>query len=176
MQIGVKPGVLYFLKGKEDGRVRELIVGLRSNGYQMLVVSHKDPLMVKNELDVPSECILTLTETIGQYSVDPQNLIVLTDTIIKFLENGRPSSVLIEDLLLLKQKNEFSKVLRFVGFVYESLAMNRGIGFALIDPQFWDTKEMAYLGKEGYLVGEKDRLDVKGLHPNAPKAPLSQNV
>ncbi|HEY3419472.1 MAG TPA: DUF835 domain-containing protein [Methanomassiliicoccales archaeon] len=176
LQLEVRPGVLYFLKGKEEGRVREVVTGLRSAGYRVLVVSSRDPATVKNDMETPTDCILTLTESVGQHSVDPQNLMVLTDTIIKFIEQEKPSAFLIEDLGLLKQKNEFPKVLRMIEFVYESLALNRAIGLTLIDPQHWDEREMAFLGKEGKIVEEKDRLDIRSLRPHTAKNTLSQNV
>ena len=176
MQIEVKPGVLYFLKGEEDGRVHEIVARLRSAGYRLLVVSSREPGKVGDDLEIPAHCTLTLTESVGQYSVDPQNLMILTDTITKFIEHGDQPALLIEDLELLKQKNEFLKVLRFVGFVYDSLVKNRGIGFIMIDPQSWDVREMAYLGKEGSMVEEKDRLNLRSLDPHTSRIPPSQNV
>lgn len=165
MQIDVKPGLLYFLKGKEDVQVRELVAILRSAGYRLLVVFSRESVAVMNDLETSADCVLTLTESVGQYCVDPQNLMVLTDTITKFIEHDGPSAFLIEDLGLLKQKNEFPRVLRMVGFVYESLAMNRGIGIIVIDPQSWNDRELAHLGKEGCIVEEKDRLDMRSLQP-----------
>lgn len=165
MQIDIRPGLLYFVKGKGDDQVHELVASLRSAGYRIMVVSSRQSQVVMGDLKVPIECALTLTETVGQYCVDPQNLMVLTDTIIKFVDRGGPSAFLIEDLGLLKQKNEFPKVLRMVGYLYESLAMNRGIGIVTIDPQSWDEKELAYFGKEGCIVEEKDRLGLKSQQP-----------
>jgi hypothetical protein len=162
MQVEIRPGLLYFFKDREDGRVRELLAGLRSAGYRIMTVSPPRTGTVK-ELDSPSDCVLTLTESVGQGCVDPQNLMVLTDTVTKFVEREGRSALLVEDLGLLKQKNEFPKVLRFMGFIYESLAMNRGIGIIMLDPRSFDPKEIAHLGKEGFMVEEKDRLDTKSV-------------
>jgi hypothetical protein len=176
MQIEVKPGALYFLKGKEDGRVRELVTGLGTAGYRWLVVSSRSPELVHNDLGGPVDTVLTMSESVGQYSVDPQNLMVLTDTITKFIENGGRSALLIEDLGLLKEKNEFPRVLRLMGFIYESLAINRGIGFIMMDLQSWDAKEIAHLSKEGSIVEEKDRLELSSLHQRTSGIHPSQNV
>jgi Protein of unknown function (DUF835) len=176
VQIEVRPGALYFLKGKEDGRVRELVAGLGSAGYRWMVVSARSPDLVHNDLGGQIDCILTLTESVGQDSVDPQNLMVLADTITKFIENDGRSALLIEDLELLKEKNEFSRILRLVGFVYESLAINRGIGFIMMDPLSWDAKETAHLSKEGNMVEEKDRLELRPVHPRTSGIHPSQNV
>jgi len=46
----------------------------------------------------------------------------------------------------------------------------------MIDPQSWDAREMAYLGKEGSIVEEKDRLNPRSLDPHTPRIPPSQNV
>jgi hypothetical protein len=176
MQIDIRPGKLYFLKGKEEARVNELAAGLRSGGYRLLIVSSRDPGAVKDDLEAPAECIRTLTESAGPYCVDPENLTVLTDTVIKFTEQGGPTAFLIEDLGLLKQKNEFPKVLRMVGFLYESVALHRGIGIIVIDTQSWDSMELAFLGKEGTMVEEKDRLEMRSLQPGTRNTPPSQNV
>jgi hypothetical protein len=165
MQIEVRPGLLYFFKGKEDGRVHELVNTLKLAGYRLLVVSSRPSGAVMDDLEIRADCILTMTESAGQYCVDPENLMVLTDTIIKFIESEGPSAFLFEDLGLLKQKNEFAKVLRMIGYIYESLAMNHGIGIMVIDPRSLDQKEMAFAGKEGFIVEEKDRLDTKSLQP-----------
>ena len=176
MQIEVRPGALYFLKGKEDGRVKDLVAGLRSAGYRWMVVSARSLELVQNDLEGPVDCILTLTESVGQDSVDPQNLMVLSDTITKFIENGGRPALLIEDLELLKEKNEFPRILRLVGFIYESLAINRGIGFIMMDPRSWDSRETAHLSKEGSMVEEKDRLELRPLHPRTSGIHPSQNV
>ncbi len=165
MQIDIRPGLLYFVNGKGDDQVRELMASLRSAGYRIMVISSRQSQVVMSELKAPVECVLTLTETVGQYCVDPENLMVLTDTIIKFVDRRGPSAFLIEDLGLLKQKNDFPKVLRMMGYLYESLAMNRGIGIVTIDPLSWEEKELAHFGKEGCIVEEKDRLGMKFLQP-----------
>ncbi len=161
MQIEIRPGLLVFVKGKGEDRVRELMTSLRSAGYRIMAVSSRQSQVVMDDLKAPIGCVLTLTETVGQYCLDPQNLMVLTDTITKFIERGGPSAFLIEDLGLLKQKNDFPKVLRMVGHLKESLAINRGIGIATIDPQSWEENELAHFGKEGCIVEEKDRLGMK---------------
>ena len=177
MQIEVKPGVIYLFKSKEDGRVRELTSHLRSAGYRLMVVSARTSSAVKDELDIPTDCILTLTESNGQYCVDPQNLMVLTDSIVKHIERKGQSALLIDDLGPLTHKNEFSKILRFVGFVYEYLAMNRGIGIMVVDPTTVNEKDMALLSKEGYLVEERDRLGTESLvRPDHLENRPSQNV
>ena len=165
MQIEVRPGMLYFLKGKEEARVREMVAILRSNGYRLLVVSSRPAGAIMDDMGPPMDNILTLTESVGPHFVAPENLLVLTDTMIKFIEQGGPAAFLLEDLGLLRQENEFPKVLQMVGYVYESVALNRGIGIVVIDPQAWDSKELAFLGKEGSMVEEKDRLDMKSVKP-----------
>jgi hypothetical protein len=176
MQIEIRPGALYFLKGKEEARSRELTAGLMAAGYRVLVVSSRPLGAVRDAFEVSSDCVLTLTESVGENCLEPENLSVLADTITKFIESGGRSAFLIEDLSILKQKNEFPKVLRLVGFLYESLAMNRGIGAIAIDPQSWERTELAFLGKEGSMVDEKDRLDLKTLQAKTGKTAPSQNV
>ena len=87
-----------------------------------------------DDFGVSMDSILTLTESVGPHFVDPENLMVLTDTMIKFIEHGGPAAFLLEDLGLLRQKNEFPKVLQMIGYVYESVALNRGVGIVVIDP------------------------------------------
>ena len=169
MPIEIRAGLLYFFKGGEDGRIPELAANLKSAGYRLLIISSRSPEKVRKELDVPTECVLTLTESVGQSCVDPQNLMVLTDSITKFMERGGPSAFLIEDLGTLTQKNEFSRVLHMIGYVYESLALNRAIGIVVIDPTTLDKKEIAFLGKEGHMIEEKDHLDMRSLQTRDPK-------
>ena len=95
---------------------------------------------------------------------------VLTDTIIKFIEQGGPAAFLLEDLGLLKQKNEFPKVLQMIGYVYESVALNRGIGIIVMDP-IVGLEGAGVFGKEGSMVEEKDRLDMKSVTAPEPQRP-----
>jgi hypothetical protein len=176
MLIEVRPGLLYFIKGKEDDRVQELVAGLRSAGYRLLVLSSRLSGEVRDTIDVPMDCVMTLTQSVGQKCLDPENLKVITDTITKFINQDGRSAFLIEDLGLLKQKNEFSELLHMIGYLYESVALNRGVGIVVIDPQTWNKKELAFLGKEGLMVEEKDRLDTKLLLSGTPRNHLSQNV
>jgi hypothetical protein len=177
MHIEVRPGFLYFFKGKEDERVRELVTVLRSTGYRLLVVSSRTSAAVKDDLGTPIDSVLTLTESMGQDCIDPENLLVLTDSVIKFIERGGPSVFLMQDLGPMKEKNEFPKLLNMIGYIYETLATNRSIGIVVFDPKTLDQKEMAYLGKEGLIVEEKDRLDMRSLQPrNHLERPPSQNL
>lgn len=176
MQIEIRPGVLFFLKGREEGRSRELTAGLMAAGYRLLVISERPLGAVKDAFEVGGDCILTLTDAVGQNCMDPENLTVLADTITKFIEGRGPSAFLIEDLNILKEKNGFPKVLRLVGLLYESLAVNRGIGAIGIDPQSWERTELAFLGKEGSMVDEKDRLDMKTLQARIGRNAPTQNV
>jgi hypothetical protein len=176
MLIEVRPGLLYFVKGKEDGQVQELVTGLRSAGYNLLVVSSRLSGEIKDTKDVPVDCVMTLTESAGQNCLDPENLKVITDTITKFINQNDRSAFLIEDLGILKQKNEFSEVLHMIGYLYETVALNRGVGIVVIDTRSWNGKELAFLGKEGLMVGERDRVDTKLLHSGTPRNQPSQNV
>jgi hypothetical protein len=176
LQIEIRPGTLYFLKGNEEARPRELTAGLIAAGYRLLVVSPRPLGAIRDDFEVGNDCILTLTDSVGQNCLGPENLAVLTDTITKFIEGKGPSAFLIEDLGLLKQKSEFPKVLRLVGFLYEALALNRGIGIILIDPQSWEGTELAFLGKEGSMVDEKDHLETKTLQSKIGKNTPAQNV
>ena len=177
MPIDIRPGRLYFFKENEEGRVRDLVANLRSARYRLLIISSRSSEKVQEELEVPIESVLTLTESVGQKCIDPQNLMVLTDTITKFTEKGGPSAFLLEGLGALTQQNEFQRVLQMIGYVCESLALNRAIGIVVIDPQNLDKKAMAFLGKEGQMIEEKDRLDTRSLTPHNPSENRpSQNV
>ena len=169
MPVEIKPGLLYFIKGKEDGRVRELATSLKSAGYRLQIISSRSPEQIRKELESPTECVLTLTESIGQGCVDPQNLMVLTEIITKFMERGGPSAFLMDDLGTLIQKNEFPRVLQLIGYIGESLALNRAIGIVVFDPGTLDKKELGFLGKEGHMIEEKERLDMRSLLPHYPK-------
>jgi hypothetical protein len=59
-------------------------------------------------------------------------------------------------------QTDFGKVLRFVNYLYESVAVTQGTLVTAIDPRAFSTKELAFLEKNSVTVEEHDSVSVAG--------------
>jgi len=158
-QIELKPGSLYIFQDKRADRALGLYNQLRSNGREVLVVSRLHPDRLRDDFQIPSSCVFWLSNSAGPRNINPQNIGILTDTLIRLYEKGE-AVVILEGVEYLMLQNDFSKVLKLMSYLYESVAVNRGLLIITLDPEAFNLKEFALLSKDAELVGETESVIV----------------
>jgi hypothetical protein len=156
-QIELKPGSLYVFQDKRADRALELYNLLKSNDREVLVVSRLHPDRLNEDFKIPASNAFWLSNSAGPRNINPQNIGILTDTLIRVYEKGG-ATVILEGIEYLMLQNDFSKVLKLMSYLYEAVAVNRGMLIITLDPEAFNTKEFALLTKDAELVGETESV------------------
>ncbi len=156
-QIELKTGSLYIFQDKKADRALRLFNLLKSKDKEVLVVTRLHPDRLKEDFQIPPSNVFWLSSSAGPRNINPQNIGILTDTLIRAYEKGE-AAVILEGVEYLMLQNDFSKVLRLMSYLYESVAVNRGMLIITLDPEAFNTKEFALLSKDAELVGETESV------------------
>lgn len=158
MAVDIRPGNFYLLEERKAKKVFELYHRLREAGAEVLCVSRIHPDHLKEGFGIPRESVLWLSNRVGDKNINPMNVGILTDRLIRFLEGNERGTVLIEGVEYLVMQNDFDKMLKMVNFLYESVAITKGVLVISIDPRAFNQKELAFLERSATVVGEEDEL------------------
>ncbi len=158
-QIELKPGSLYILQDKRADRALGLYNLLKSDGREILVVSRLHPDRLRDDFQIPGSSVFWLSNSAGPRNINPQNIGILTDTLIRMYEKG-DAVVILDGIEYLMLQNDFSKVLKLMSYLYETVAVNRGMLIISLDPEAFNLKEFALLSKDAELVGELESVIV----------------
>jgi archaellum biogenesis ATPase FlaH len=119
------------------------------------------PDQLGEEYGIPQEQTIWISQTVGPRNINPQNMGILTETVVRFLSANIKSIVFLEGLEYLIAQNDFTKVLKFINHAYEAAAINRGIMVFLVDPRAFSAREMAFLEKCAVAICEGDEVVMK---------------
>ncbi len=158
-QIELKPGTLYVFQDKKADRALGLYTLMKSKDREVLVVTRLHPDRLSEDFQIPASNAFWLSNSAGPRNINPQNIGILTDTLIRTYERGE-AAVILEGIEYLMLQNDFSKVLKLMSYLYESVAVNHGLLVITLDPEAFNTKELALLTKDAELVDEKESVIV----------------
>jgi len=167
MPIELRPGYLYIFKARKPDRILRLYHDFARSGGDVLCVTRLHPDQLKEDFGILPEKVLWLSNSVGTRNVNPQNVGILTDSLIRYFEKGSNSVVILDGLEYLVMQNDFAKVLRFLNYLYESVAVSKGILVTAVDPRAFSTQELAFLEKNAVTVEEQDEISTVGIPPRA---------
>ena len=160
MQIEIKPGNFYLLQERKAEKIFLLYRLMIEAGKKVICVSRMHPDQLREEYGIPNEGCLWLSNAVGERNINPLNVGILTDRLIRYFEESGDRVVLFEGLEYLVMQNDFNKVLRLVNYLYESVAVTKNMMIVSLDPRAFSVKEMAFLEKSAYIIDEKDKVSV----------------
>jgi len=119
-----------------------------------LMVTRAFPDEMRAKYGLQATPIVWLTESVGDMRIAPTSLAVLTDTLMRFMENNHNSIVLLEGVEYVITFNDFRKVLKSLDLLNETAWITKARLILAVDPNTFDLKEKAML--------ERDRIVLAG--------------
>jgi len=119
---------------------------------QGLVVTREFPESIRKNHNLQVTPIIWLTESPGDMRIAPTSLAVLTDTIIRFMENNPNSIVLVEGIEYMVTFNDYRKVLKQLDSLNETAWVTKGRLLISVDPRAFDEREIAMLERDRKVV------------------------
>jgi CheY-like chemotaxis protein len=148
----LRRGFSYLVKETKPTKSFEIFVDQVTHNIQGLCVTRQHPTNIRKEWGLEKTPIIWLSNQLGKVYVNPSNIGILSDTIIRFVEKSGDGVILIDGIEFLIVNNDFDKVLRMVHHVTEAVMENRSRLIVSVDPRTLDTRELALLERNMEII------------------------
>ncbi|MFW5914158.1 MAG: DUF835 domain-containing protein [Thermoplasmatota archaeon] len=152
MRFDLRKGFGYIVKERKPNRSFEIFVDQVTHNIQGLCVTRQHPNTIRTEWGLEKTPIIWLSNKLGKVYVNPTNIGILSDTIVRFVEKSEDSIVLIDGVEFLVVNNDFEKVLRMIHHVTEAVMENKSRMILSVDPRALDIREMALLERNMEII------------------------
>lgn len=148
----LRRGFSYLVKETKPTKSFEIFVDQVTHNIQGLCVTRQHPSIIRKEWGLEKTPIIWLSNQLGKVYVNPSNIGILSDTIIRFVEKSGDGVILIDGIEFLIVNNDFEKVLRLVHHVTEAVMENRSRLIISIDPRTLEIRELALLERNMEII------------------------
>lgn len=152
----LRRGFSYLVKETKPTKSFEIFVDQVTHNIQGLCVTRQHPSIIRKEWGLEKTPIIWLSNQLGKVYVNPSNIGILSDTIIRFVEKSGDDVILIDGIEFLIVNNDFDKVLRMVHHVTEAVMENRSRLIVSVDPRTLDTRELALLERNMEIIDAEE--------------------
>ncbi len=148
----LEEGRSYLVSERKPERALAHFCRAVERGYRALYVTRQHPNHVERQQNGRPIRVVWLSTTLGKDYVDPHNLNSLTNLISSFVgEEGR-AVILLDGIEYLMVNNDFPRILQFLEYVNEQIAMHRAILLLSLDARAFDPKELAFIERNMVLL------------------------
>jgi CheY-like chemotaxis protein len=158
----LRKGFGYIVKEVKPERSFEMFVDQVTHNIPGLCVTRQHPDIIRKKWELEKTPIIWLSNQLGKVYVNPTNIGILSDTIIRFIEKSGDSVVIVDGIEFLIVNNDFEKVLRMVHHIAEATMEFKSRLIVSVDPRTLDAREMALL--------ERNMEVVDTMPPEPPKS------
>ncbi|MDI6855271.1 MAG: DUF835 domain-containing protein [Candidatus Thermoplasmatota archaeon] len=144
-------GNSYLIKEKKPDKTFELFKLLIKNKIEPFCIARLHPKHIKWKYKIKVKS-LWLSKKEYNYCLSPTDLGVLVSTAENFIKSAKNGVLLIEGLEYLILNNDFTKVLRAVADLIESVMESNCRILLPIDPDTLDSKELALLERNLVVI------------------------
>ncbi|MHC1709303.1 MAG: DUF835 domain-containing protein [Methanomassiliicoccales archaeon] len=148
----LRRGFSYLVKETKPNKSFEIFVDQVTHNIQGLCVTRQHPTIIRKEWGLEKTPIIWLSNQVGKVYVNPSNIGILSDTIIRFVEKSGDGVILIDGIEFLIVNNDFDKVLRMVHHITEAVMENRSRLIVSVDPRTLETRELALLERNMEII------------------------
>jgi DNA-binding response OmpR family regulator len=148
----LRRGFSYLVKETKPNKSFEIFVDQVTHNIQGLCVTRQHPTIIRKEWGLEKTPIIWLSNQLGKVYVNPSNIGILSDTIIRFVEKSGDGVILIDGIEFLIVNNDFDKVLRMVHHVTEAVMENRSRLIVSVDPRTLEIRELALLERNMEII------------------------
>ncbi len=144
-QKDLEEGRTYLTKERKPERALAYFRKAVESGFRPLYVTRQHPNHVLKAHAGREIRVVWLSTTLGKDYVDPHNLNSLTNLVSNFVSDGPRAVILLDGLEYLMINNDFPRILHFLEYVNEQVAMKRAILILSVDDRAFEPKELALI-------------------------------
>ncbi|OPY31078.1 MAG: response regulator PleD [Methanomassiliicoccales archaeon PtaU1.Bin124] len=148
----LRKGFAYLVRETKPTKSFDIFVDQVTHNIQGLCVTRQHPSVIRKEWGLEKTPIIWLSNQLGKVYVNPTNIGILSDTIIRFVEKSGDSIVLIDGVEFLIVNNDFEKVLRMIHHITEAVMEYKSRLIISVDPRTLNTRELALLERNMEII------------------------
>ncbi len=157
----LRRGLSYVVKEQKAVKSFEIFTDQVTHSIQGLCITRQYPAVVRQEWGLEETPIIWLSNQLGKVYVNPSNIGILGDTIIRFIEKSDDSVVMIDGIEFLIVNNGFDKVLKMIHRITEVVMEYKSRVIISVDPRALDVREMALLERNMEIIEGEAQPAVK---------------
>ena len=155
----LRRGLSFVVKEQKAVKSFEIFTDQVTHNIQGLCVTRQYPAAVRQEWGLEETPIIWLSNQLGKVYVNPANIGILGDTIIRFIEKSDDSVIMIDGVEFLIVNNGFDKVLKMIHRITEVVMEFKSCVIISVDPRALDVREMALLERNMEVIeGEPQQV------------------
>lgn len=147
----LEEGRAYLVKEKKPEKALAVFHQSVDSGWRPLYITRQHPNHVARRRGDKDIRVVWLSTTLGKDYIDPHNLNSLSNLIGNFLNDGPRAVILLDGIEYLMINNDFPRILHFLEYVNEQIALRRAALILSVDERAFEAKELAYI--ERNMVG-----------------------
>ena len=141
----LEEGRAYLVKEKKPEKALAVFHQSVDSGWRPLYVTRQHPNHVVRRRGDTDIRVVWLSTTLGKDYIDPHNLNSLSNLIGNFLNDGPRAVILLDGIEYLMINNDFARILHFLEYVNEQIALRRAALILSVDERAFEAKELAYI-------------------------------
>lgn len=157
----LRRGFGYIVKEQKPVKSFEIFVDQVTHKIQGLCVTRQHPDIIREEWGLEKTPIIWLSNQLGKVYVNPTNISILSDTIIRFVEKSGDSVIILDGIEFLMVNNDFNKVLRMVHHISEAVMEYKSRLIISVDPRALETRELALLERNMEIIDAMEAVPSK---------------
>lgn len=148
----LRKGFGYVVKETKPEKSFEIFTDQVTHNIQGLCITREHPGIIRKKWGLEKTPIIWLSNQLGRVYVNPTNIGILSDTIIRFIEKSGDSVVMLDGIEFLIVNNDFEKVLRMIHHIIEATMEYKSRLIISVDPRTLDLREMALLERNMEVI------------------------
>jgi len=141
----LEEGRSYLVKEKKPERALAAFYRAIDAGGRPMYVTRQHPNHIQRMHAGREIRVVWLSTTLGKDYVDPHNLNSLSNLISNFVGDGPKAVILLDGIEYLMMNNDFPRILHFLEYVNEQIAVRRAILLLSLDGRAFDARELALI-------------------------------
>ena len=141
----LEEGRAYLVKEKKPEKGLATFFRAIDAGWRPIHVTRQHPNHVARRRGEKEIRVVWLSTTLGKDYIDPHNLNSLSNLIGNFVNDGPRAIILLDGIEYLMINNYFARILHFLEYVNEQIALRRAAVILSVDDRAFDPKELALI-------------------------------
>ncbi|TMA04593.1 MAG: DUF835 domain-containing protein [Methanobacteriota archaeon] len=141
----LEEGRAYLMKEKKPEKALSAFQRSVDAGWRPMYITRQHPNHIVRRRGEKEIRVVWLSTTLGNDYIDPHNLNSLSNLIANFVNDGPRAVILLDGIEYLMINNDFARILHFLEYVNEQIALHRAALILSVDERAFDAKELAYI-------------------------------
>ena len=141
----LEEGRAYLVKEKKPEKGLASFLRAIDAGWRPIYVTRQHPNHVVRRRGDKDIRVVWLSTTLGKDYIDPHNLNSLSNLLTNFVGDGPRAIIFLDGIEYLMINNDFARILHFLEYVNEQIALRRATLILSVDDRAFEPKELALI-------------------------------